>query len=405
MPRLTCELCGTKTEFHLDEDLWTCSKCKLEQPTGLEKSIRARIEGYRNLTIPSLTVGRAIGFAAGIYELSTHNDRIDVSGIENRLRQKTGIDTGFQRSSIRKMESRSNNFLGQDLTDKRVGLLIYVLSGTMEGREWNTAFIVFRGSRGASIGDSDNPQGAGWDDSTGTAHNLDWGTNFNTAQVVPPWRTSVKVHGGFLQMYTSVRDLIHTEVERLRSKNLPNLQFVCTGHSLGAGLATVCAHDLECSLPVSPFCYPFCSPKTGNLAFARNFDLNIASKAVTLACEPGNRLYSRGITFVQGNDPVSWGGSHGFMVSKKSFENNFVKSGPNGPIQGSNSNLSSYGHLRSAGQRVADSGSTLKQLLWTVPQRKSATDIYYLAPNVYRVSITGLHAYTRMEQELLGKRG
>jgi len=157
-------------------------------------------------------------------------------------------------------------------------------------------------------------------------------------------------------------------------------------------------------MPISPFCYPFCSPKTGNLAFARNFDLNLASKMATLASEPGHTLYSRGITFVQGNDPVSWGGAHGFMVSKDSFKNNFVKSGPNGTVYGSNSNKSAYGHLRSAVQHVADSGSTAKQLLWSVPQRKSATDIYYLAPNVYRVSITGLHAYTRMEQELLGKR-
>lgn len=84
----------------------------------------------------------------------------------------------------------------------------------------------------------------------------------------------------------------------------------------------------------------------------------------------------------------------GFMVSKDSFKNDFVKSGPNGTVYGSNSNKSAYGHLRSAVQHVADSGSTAKQLLWSVPQRKSATDIYYLAPNVYRVSITGLHAYT-----------
>ncbi len=161
-------------------------------------------------------MGRAIGFAAGIYELSTHNERIDVGGIEDRLRQKTGIDTGFQKSSIRKMENRSNVFNDHVLTDKRVGLLIYVLSGTMQGREWNTAFIVFRGSRGTSIGDDKNPMGAGWDDSGGTAHNLDWGTNFNNAQVAAPWKPSCKIHNGFRQMYSSLHNRVHQEVERLK---------------------------------------------------------------------------------------------------------------------------------------------------------------------------------------------
>jgi hypothetical protein len=406
MAQLTCELCGKKENFSFDEDLWTCSKCKMEQPTGLEKSIRSRVEGYRKVKIPTLTVGRAIGFAAGIYELSTHNQKIDVFGIENRLRKKTGIDTGFQHSSIRKWEKRQNEFMGVTLTDEGVGMLIYVLSGTMEGRDWNTAYIVFRGSRGAKQG-SENPNGAGWGKVGDGEHNLDWGTNFNTAQVPAPWAPHCKIHQGFLQMYTSVRGLIHEEVQKLTASGLRNLEFVCTGHSLGAGLATICAHDLECSMPIRPFCYPFCSPKTGNLKFVRNFDLNLASKLVSLACEPGAGLYSRGITFVQGNDPVSWGGQHGFAVSKQSYKNAFVKSsGPNGGFtSGGNSFMSGYQHLRSEGQRLADTGSTVKQLLGTLPMRKSATQIYYLAPNVYRVSITGLHAYTRMEEELLGKRG
>ncbi len=46
----------------------------------------------------------------------------------------------------------------------------------------------------------------------------------------------------------------------------------------------------------------------------------------------------------------------------------------------------------------------MRQVLWTLPQRNSATTIYYLAPKVYRVSITGFHSYLRMEKELLGKR-
>ena len=157
MPRLTCELCSTKTEFYFDEDLGPAPSAGWSNPRDLEKKIRARIERYCDLQIPSMTVGRAIGFAAGIYELSTHNQRIDVFGIESRLRKKTGVDSGFQRSSIREWEKRKNEFMGVTLTDQGVGMLIYVLSGALQGREWNTAFIVFRGSRGARTGDRQSP--------------------------------------------------------------------------------------------------------------------------------------------------------------------------------------------------------------------------------------------------------
>jgi len=276
------------------------------------------------------------------------------------------------------------------MVDNRVGLMIYVVSGNMQGRSWSTAFIVFRGSRGSSVGTGENPMGAGWDQSSGEAHNLDWGANFNNAQVPAPWRTSCKVHRGFLEIYSSIGQLIRNDVEKLKTTH-PNLQVVCTGHSLGAALATLCAHDLESSTPIRPFCYPFCAPKVGNLAFVRDFDLNIASKLEPLACEPGNDLFSRAITFVQGNDPVSWGGEHGFAPSKKSYKHSSEKHG--------------YDHLRSEGQRLADSGSTVKQAIWAMGNRSSKTAIYYLAPNVHRASRTGLHSYLRMEAELLGKRG
>jgi hypothetical protein len=38
------------------------------------------------------------------------------------------------------------------------------------------------------------------------------------------------------------------------------------------------------------------------------------------ACEPDNAAYHRGITFVQGNDVVSWNGKHGFQPSNKAFQ-------------------------------------------------------------------------------------
>jgi hypothetical protein len=373
MATLSCKSCKKKFLFSRDEDLCECPSCGFEQPTGRESSIRKRIEGLcRTIDIPSMTVGRAVGFASAIYEFSTHNDRIDVSGIETRLQRKTGVNTGMEKSSLKMLATRANG----GLVDSRVGLMIYVVSGKMEGREWNTAYIVFRGSRGTAAGDGANPQGAGWDSSSGDgAHNLDWAANFTNQQVPAPWFAGVKVHKGFLEIYSSVGQLVRNEVVKLAGQ-MPNLQVVCTGHSLGAALATLCAHDLEHSTPIRPFCYPFCPPKTGNLAFARNFDLNIASKMEVLNCEPGRRFYCRGISFVQSTDPVSWGGAHGFQNVRPDRI-----------------------------QAIADSGNTVKQGIYSVKKTKSKTTIYYLAPNVYRVSVMGMHSYKKMESELLGKRG
>jgi hypothetical protein len=244
----------------------------------------------------------------------------------------------------------------------------------MSGREWNVAYVVFRGSRGSTGGSGANPESAGWDDSTGESHNLDWAANFTNAQVAAPWRPAVKIHKGFLSIYSSVGQLIRNQTEDLAAKH-PNLQVVCTGHSLGAALATLCAHDLQNSTAIRPFCYPFCPPKTGDLAFARDFDLHIASRAAPVPCEPNGGFYARGISFVQASDPVSWGGKRGFMrIRPQSVQN------------------------------IADSGNTVKQGIYAAKKTKSKIDIYYLAPNVYKVSTLGFHSYKKMEKELLGGR-
>ena len=375
MPTIKCTDCGTQFQFTRNEDVCVCPNqlCCKELPTGLEKSIRKEIERYRNLEIPHMTVGRAIGFASAIYEFATHNDRIDVFGIEDRLKTKYGNkygNPGMERASLKLLATRANG----NLIDNRVGLMIYVVSGTTNGNQWNTAFVVFRGSRGETQQSGNNPEGAGWDDSTGQSHNLDWAANFTNAQVAAPWRTSVKIHKGFLEIYSSVQIIILNELINLKSQ-MPNLQVVCTGHSLGAGLATVCAHDLQNSTGFRPFCYPFCPPKVGNLAFVRDFDLHIASRVEPLYCEPSGRFYSRGISFVQSSDPVTWKGNNAF----KNIRSDSIQS-------------------------IADSGKTIKQGLYSVKKTKSKVEIYYVTPNVYKVSTLGFHSYLKMEKELLGKR-
>ncbi len=150
---------------------------------------------------------------------------------------------------------------------------------------------------------------------------------------------------------------------------------ITTGHSLSAGLATVCAHDLECAGICHPVCMPFCSPRVGNLAFVQDFNRRIADDKIVMWCEVDGVQFNRSFVFVQSNDPVSWGGEHGFK------------------------------HAMSAksGVTVADSGSIFKQGLYGgVKKHKSDTVIYYHVGNLHRASYLGLHDYNKMEKEILG---
>src|SRR5260370_35340033 len=114
--------------------------------------------------------------------------------------------------------------------------------------------------------------GAGWGvTARGQARNVDWRSNYTTRQDIPPWCSGVRVHGGFLEIYSSVRNIVHNTVSTALNRNRDAI-VITTGHSLGAGLATLCAHDLECSSICKPFCFPFCSPRAGDLAFARDFN-------------------------------------------------------------------------------------------------------------------------------------
>ncbi|MGJ8641386.1 MAG: lipase family protein [Opitutaceae bacterium] len=97
------------------------------------------------------------------------------------------------------------------------------------------------------------------------------------------------VHGGFLKAYLSVRDKILAEV-KLRLEENPNRSVWFTGHSLGAGLATLCAVDLLArKIPISGL-YTYGSPRTGNKTFASY-----------LMEESGSNIFR----FVNEDDPVT----------------------------------------------------------------------------------------------------
>lgn len=79
---------------------------------------------------------------------------------------------------------------------------------------------------------------------------------------------NIKVHYGFIEAYTSVREAVLKA-----AKDTPLKNVVTVGHSLGAALATLAAMDITLNVPGKTVsCYTFGSPKVGNAAFATAYN-------------------------------------------------------------------------------------------------------------------------------------
>ena len=152
-----------------------------------------------------------------------------------------------------------------------------------------------------------------------------------------------------------------------------------TGHSLGAALAIMCAHDFERSTLIKPCCFAFCSPRCANLAFAQDFNAKISLDGVDLPSETIRDKYKRSYVFMQRDDPVAWGPSqHGFSED--------VLGSPK---------------LKSE----ANCGSTSSQGIYALRAGKSKTAIFYHVGNLIRVSNTGEHSFSSMKNSLLTTNG
>ena len=122
----------------------------------------------------------------------------------------------------------------------------------------------------------------------GTDSPVNWMHNLMFCKRVIPYGAPdgrIRVHGGFLETYRSVRDAIlaHLPEEQCR--------VTVTGHSLGAALAVLCAADIRNVYPHKDIeVYLFGCPRVGNKAFADAYNKNVFK---TLRVTNGNDIVAK----------------------------------------------------------------------------------------------------------------
>ena len=109
----------------------------------------------------------------------------------------------------------------------------------------------------------------------------DWITDLDYSSRKPTFTSNerVKAHSGYLSMYEGVRDNIKQIIDdTCDEKTL----VVITGHSLGAGLATICFYDfVENNIVKNRLLYVFASPRIGNPEFAEKITATNNSYRIT----------------------------------------------------------------------------------------------------------------------------
>jgi triacylglycerol lipase len=104
---------------------------------------------------------------------------------------------------------------------------------------------------------------------TGTA---DWITDLkfilSTYPYAPASAAEMKVHYGFIQAYSSVRDAVLS-----MTRDNSHRKVITTGHSLGGALAILAAMDIQQNIPGKEIsCYTFGGPRVGDPTFAAAYE-------------------------------------------------------------------------------------------------------------------------------------
>lgn len=105
----------------------------------------------------------------------------------------------------------------------------------------------------------------------GTINLYDCLRDSHTSQVKPDWpligkseeNSTPMIHSGFYSLYSEIREQIFDWINTIPT----NSKIIVSGHSLGAGLAILCASDEIFSLELNTVLYTFGCPRVGNTDF------------------------------------------------------------------------------------------------------------------------------------------
>ena len=110
----------------------------------------------------------------------------------------------------------------------------------------------------------------------GTKYLADWLTNLNVGVSRSSYGQSV--HDGFHQAFKSTRQKIKPFIASLSSHGVHSVH--CIGHSVGGGMATMCAEYVKASTTHSPYLYTFGAPRVGLQSFADMLSSNIGPERI-----------------------------------------------------------------------------------------------------------------------------
>ncbi|KAK5578216.1 hypothetical protein RB653_003169 [Dictyostelium firmibasis] len=100
-----------------------------------------------------------------------------------------------------------------------------------------------------------------------------WITNFQFLQIDYPLFPSAKVHSGFYDSWSSVRDQVKQSIDSaLTLCGVECNEIKVTGHSLGAALATLAIAEIQGWYTIPSTMYNFGSPRVGDTVFAEYFN-------------------------------------------------------------------------------------------------------------------------------------
>lgn len=386
-----CPNCKAKLSYGPFMDVVSCDQCKTQIATGHESTLRASIEADKSgsLNYPKHAVGRAIAYCAAIYGMATHDEQLDGAKIEKHFKDAKSTFTGDAELVHSGWEGRGLRQRG--LNDQRTGFMLVTVkadrAARAHGHNFNHIYIIFRGSR--SNEDETNPMEAGFSKSNGEKHNVDYAANLTGRQDEPWWckgrgHLAPKVRRGFLELYKSMSNDIVMELDTQLKLN-PDATVIVTGHSLGAALAVLCAHHLQYHRGKSmktkgPFCFPFCTPRVGNINFAMDFRNTLANQDSRMMGEESKEEFKRCINFVMDNDPVSTKAQYGYLRDRSD-------------------------DLRGKGTDAANR-SMAGKIFYGLTKKENKEIIFYQTPNVYKTGtywITNIHQYTTMQKYILGE--